>query len=243
MILKKVKNEVGATAIEYGLIASLISVLAVSGMSAVGMNLSNTYCTISKYLGGSGTCSGATSSGPTGTGGNGSPAGSGSGSIGTGGSGSAESSTGSVNSSNSLADGATIEQVKAGLKDELGTTFLPNKPYGGSNYNGYASLQSLDKDTVPNFAKSLSDINATDPVTNVFGAFDALNNGSPMTDYQTVMSALQRGGATINTGYGEAVEGLEATTASGKVYVLKSAYDGQGTVNTSEAQALPPKTP
>lgn len=58
MILKKVKNEVGATAIEYGLIASLISVLAVSGMSAVGVNLSNTYCTISKHLGGSGTCSG-----------------------------------------------------------------------------------------------------------------------------------------------------------------------------------------
>ena len=56
MILTRVKNGVGATAIEYGLIASLIGVLAVGGMSTVGVNLSNTYCTISKHLGGTGDC-------------------------------------------------------------------------------------------------------------------------------------------------------------------------------------------
>ena len=92
MILKKVKNEIGATAIEYGLIASLISVLAVGGMSAVGMNLKNTYCTVSKSLGGSGTCSGATSSSADS---NGAKGGSNSST------GSAGSSTGSVNSTKS----------------------------------------------------------------------------------------------------------------------------------------------
>lgn len=68
MILTKVKNEVGATAIEYGLLASLIAVSAIGGMSAVGMNLSNTYCTISQHLGGSGTCSGSGSGSHAGSG-------------------------------------------------------------------------------------------------------------------------------------------------------------------------------
>jgi pilus assembly protein Flp/PilA len=44
------KNEDGATAIEYGLIAALIAVAAVTIMGTVGTNLSNTFNTIATKL-------------------------------------------------------------------------------------------------------------------------------------------------------------------------------------------------
>lgn len=43
MIKKLFKNEEGATAIEYGLIAALIAVAAIAAMSSLGDNLSNTF--------------------------------------------------------------------------------------------------------------------------------------------------------------------------------------------------------
>ena len=43
-ILKKIfKNEDGATAIEYGLIAALIAVAAITAMTSLGTNLSGTF--------------------------------------------------------------------------------------------------------------------------------------------------------------------------------------------------------
>lgn len=45
-----ITNESGATAIEYGLIAALISVVAVAAMSSVGSNLSTTFNTIANNL-------------------------------------------------------------------------------------------------------------------------------------------------------------------------------------------------
>jgi len=44
------KDEVGATAIEYGLIAALIAVAAVTVMGTVGTNLSNTFNTVANNL-------------------------------------------------------------------------------------------------------------------------------------------------------------------------------------------------
>ncbi|BEV00558.1 Flp family type IVb pilin [Novosphingobium olei] len=38
-----VRNEDGATAIEYGLIAALIAVAAITAMTSLGSNLSNTF--------------------------------------------------------------------------------------------------------------------------------------------------------------------------------------------------------
>lgn len=43
-------NESGATAIEYGLIAALISVAAITAMSTMGENLTNTFTTVSSKL-------------------------------------------------------------------------------------------------------------------------------------------------------------------------------------------------
>ena len=50
-ILKQFLNdESGATAIEYGLIAALIAVVIIGGVSAVGTSLSSTFTTVSGSL-------------------------------------------------------------------------------------------------------------------------------------------------------------------------------------------------
>jgi pilus assembly protein Flp/PilA len=47
---KLLKNEKGATAIEYGLIAALIAVAAITAMSGLGNQLSNTFNTVSDKM-------------------------------------------------------------------------------------------------------------------------------------------------------------------------------------------------
>jgi pilus assembly protein Flp/PilA len=50
MIRKLFKNEKGATAIEYGLIAALIAVAAIGAMTAIGSHLSSTFQNVSNSL-------------------------------------------------------------------------------------------------------------------------------------------------------------------------------------------------
>ncbi|KEQ55301.1 Flp family type IVb pilin [Sphingobium chlorophenolicum] len=49
-IRKMLKNEKGATAIEYGLIAALIAVAAIGAMSTLGGKLTNTFNKVSNSL-------------------------------------------------------------------------------------------------------------------------------------------------------------------------------------------------
>jgi pilus assembly protein Flp/PilA len=48
--VKMLKDSKGATAIEYGLIAALIAVAAITAMSTLGNNLSNTFNDVSDEL-------------------------------------------------------------------------------------------------------------------------------------------------------------------------------------------------
>ncbi len=50
-INKLLRDEAGATAIEYGLIAALIAVAAITAMQSLGGNLSNTFTEVSDKLG------------------------------------------------------------------------------------------------------------------------------------------------------------------------------------------------
>lgn len=50
MLSKLMRDESGATAIEYGLIAALISVVIIAAITAVGTQLSTTFNTISTDL-------------------------------------------------------------------------------------------------------------------------------------------------------------------------------------------------
>ena len=47
---KFIKNESGATAIEYGLIAALIAVVAIGAMTTIGQNLNTTFTTVGNSL-------------------------------------------------------------------------------------------------------------------------------------------------------------------------------------------------
>jgi pilus assembly protein Flp/PilA len=58
MIKKLFKNEEGATAIEYGLIAALIAVAAIVAMGALGDNLTNTFNGVSDELNAANTAGG-----------------------------------------------------------------------------------------------------------------------------------------------------------------------------------------
>ena len=49
-LLKLIKNEDGATAIEYGLIAALVAVAAIGAMTTVGTNLSGTFSQVAASL-------------------------------------------------------------------------------------------------------------------------------------------------------------------------------------------------
>jgi pilus assembly protein Flp/PilA len=48
--LKLIKNEKGATAIEYGLIAALIAVAAIAAMQGIGNKLNTTFNNVSNSL-------------------------------------------------------------------------------------------------------------------------------------------------------------------------------------------------
>ena len=50
LILKFIKNEAGATAIEYGLIAAGIAVAIITAVNGVGSKLSTTFGTLSTSL-------------------------------------------------------------------------------------------------------------------------------------------------------------------------------------------------
>jgi pilus assembly protein Flp/PilA len=50
LVARFLKNESGATAIEYGLIAALISVAIIGGATAVGGGVNNTFSNISGKL-------------------------------------------------------------------------------------------------------------------------------------------------------------------------------------------------
>ena len=51
-LVKLFKDENGATAIEYGLIAALISVAAIGAMTALGTQLSSTFTSVTGSLAG-----------------------------------------------------------------------------------------------------------------------------------------------------------------------------------------------
>jgi pilus assembly protein Flp/PilA len=50
ILLSFTKDESGATAIEYGLIAALIAVVIITGITAIGTGLSSTFNTIQSNL-------------------------------------------------------------------------------------------------------------------------------------------------------------------------------------------------
>ena len=202
MILTKVKNEVGATAIEYGLLASLIAVSAIGGMSAVGMNLSNTYCTISKHLGGSGTCSSVSTGGSTG------------GENGTGGGG---SSTGSGNGTTGITTKDDMDNLKNSLVDNFNDDYLDSSLGGSNSYDGTDGIGAEISDTL-SLMTDYNKKNPDDQITNVFGLYDALTH-QPITSFKKASEGLKNS-YNIKDGSKSRNTDLEVTTQQGHVYTI-----------------------
>lgn len=54
IISRFIRDESGATAIEYGLIAALIAVIIIGGLTALGTGLESTFTNVAGNLGGGG---------------------------------------------------------------------------------------------------------------------------------------------------------------------------------------------
>ncbi|GAA3677634.1 Flp family type IVb pilin [Acetobacter lovaniensis] len=219
---KKAQQDVGATAIEYGLIASLISVLAVGGMSAVGINLSNTYCTISKHLGGSGECSG---SGSSGTGGNGSPAGSGNSTNGN------EGNNSTIPTSVTNFTKEDMDNLKKSLLDNfyddyVDSTLGGNNTLGGTD--GFADNSIFNQSVFLSQMTSYNKKNPNDQITNVFGLYDAKTK-QPITSWSKASLGLsENDGDNIYIGdknQNNTSQFLEVTTQLGHVYTIDNLAD------------------
>ncbi|HTS90433.1 MAG TPA: Flp family type IVb pilin [Stellaceae bacterium] len=54
LLIKLIRARAGATAIEYGLIAALIAVVTIAGLTTLGTNLNSKYNTIASSVSGAG---------------------------------------------------------------------------------------------------------------------------------------------------------------------------------------------
>lgn len=221
---KKAQQDVGATAIEYGLIASLVAVVAVTGMSAVGGNLSNTYCTISKHLGGSGTCSGASTGNANGGGGGGG----GSTSV-TGGSSSVNNSGagGTTESADldSLTGSAYLNALDSSLKDEFNPIYLDQSLGGTNGFSAQPFIPSISMNLLTQMT-GYNQLHPDDQIKNVFGLYDGLTQ-KPITSWSKASQSLHD--AINNAGYiknnihtGNTGPYFEVTTQQGHVYNINS---------------------
>ena len=52
LVSRFIKDESGATAIEYGLIAALVAVVIIAGVTTLGTNLDTTFTNLSNNVGG-----------------------------------------------------------------------------------------------------------------------------------------------------------------------------------------------
>ncbi|PYD57520.1 hypothetical protein CFR75_05635 [Komagataeibacter xylinus] len=222
---KKAQQDVGATAIEYGLIASLVAVVAVTGMSAVGGNLSNTYCTISKHLGGSGTCSGASTGNANGGGGGG--GGGGSTSV-TGGSSSVNNSGagGTTESADldSLTGSAYLNALDSSLKDEFNPIYLDQSLGGTNGFSAQPLIPSISMNLLTQMT-GYNQLHPDDQIKNVFGLYDGLTQ-HPITSWseasQVLNDAINNAGYVennIHTGGNNGRE-FEFTTQKGRVFTI-----------------------
>ena len=179
---KKIQQDVGATAIEYGLLSALIAITTIVALQSTGTNLGTTYCTIanklSQAVGAEATASGcsANSSGSGSSGSSGTSAGSsGSGSGSSGNNSGAGGTTGSPDL-DSLTGPEYLSALNSSLKDDFDDDYL-DKSLGG---NDNPVMGTFINPEIPHDALSLmndyNEKNPNDQITHVFGMYDASTN-------------------------------------------------------------------
>ncbi|MCH4024855.1 MAG: Flp family type IVb pilin [Acetobacter fabarum] len=192
MILTRVKNEIGATAIEYGLIASLIGVATITGLQLTGVKLDNTYCyiatQISKAVGGSGGGCSATSSSNSNSS-----------------SSSADGSSSSVDNSGSSADSSSADASSSADSSSASSSQENNVIIntGQNAFHGQAGqmddfIQSLADNNITSitgiYDEYGNELSTPEKLMNYFGVSmdtynDAVNKTSSRADYNLQLAA------------------------------------------------------
>lgn len=140
---KKIQQDVGATAVEYGILSALIAVVTILGLQATGTNLGTTYCTVANQLS-QAVGAGATASGCSAT----SSSSSSSSSADSSGSSADSSSSDSSGSSNSSSDSSSSSSTQAEYNASNSYTV-------SDNLNGkYANLSALANGQIQDLAMS-----------------------------------------------------------------------------------------
>ena len=193
MKINKIKKQFGTTAIEYALLAFLISVGIVTAIYSLGSNLSNVYCNVSFALGGK-SCAGTTNP----------------------------------------ADLSLADKLRSSLTDKLDLSYIDAsqggtaKSAGGEWWDPDEIIKGGTEVSLQHELSGMEKINASDPITNVFGIYDE-KTGKPINDYNDVLSGINKwlngnDTSSISTYYkaggtsGPYGGDMEVTTQSGKVY-------------------------
>lgn len=127
---KKIQQDVGATAVEYGILSALIAVVTILALQTTGTNLGTTYCTIANQLS-QATGTGATASGCSAT------------SSSSSSSSSADSSDSSADSSGSDSSGSSDSSADGSSPSSTPATYDASDSYTMANIYKKSALQNF----------------------------------------------------------------------------------------------------
>jgi Flp pilus assembly pilin Flp len=207
------KQNVGATAIEYGILSALIAVTTIIALQSTGTNLGTTYCVIANDLS-QAVGAGSTASGCSATSSSSSS--------------SSSSSADSSGSSSSSADSSSNNSELASLEAEG-----ISADYIDSSLGGNADISKVSGGlTLPasNFNDLLSSLNAKDEITGIYGLY-RYNKGaySPLSSYDDLENSPAR--TSVNPEYSNTsdptIGNLGITDSNASKYVWNLNINGQ----------------
>ena len=166
---KKIQQDVGATAVEYGILSALIAVVTILGLQATGTNLGTTYCTVANQLS-QAVGAGNTASGCSATS-------------------SSSSSSSSADSSDSSADSSSSDSSGSSGSSSSGSADSSASETTYDASNSYTLANIYKKSALQNFA--ISDVQS------LSGFYDA--NGNEITTPQEYAEALGVSADDYNT--------------------------------------------
>lgn len=199
MFEKNIKDNRGVTAIEYGLIVSGIALAILTTAMLTGVNAKQTFCTVSIAIGSSSNSCSSSSSGVA------------------------------------LSNGGTLAELESSLSEKLDLGLIDTslggsaKDEGGRWWSSDALVNASATGELEGNLENLEKINATDPITNVFGIYDE-STGKPITDYNDAIIGIENRlddkDSSISSTYSD--DGtwnhnsgaIEVTTKSGKAYII-----------------------
>lgn len=199
---KKIQQDVGATAVEYGILSALIAVVTILGLQATGTNLGTTYCTVANQL------SQAVGAGNTASGCSATSSSSSSSSSADSSDSSADSSS-SSSSSDSSADASSSSDSSTVMTPASGTLLIP---FANAVNNDLTNFAISGITTISGYYDANgNELTTPEQLANYVGVSDDLYN-QLVSDFKQPTTASEQDQLDAQTAVRDAV------TASGKQY-------------------------